>query len=102
VLPAQGDPARLDGMMVLMAMMSVMSMMIILNGLGMPTTGLNSNDNKTESICRLNKKSNHDSDSDYAADNDEPSKCHTIEIIFEIDRTRHYPVESTRIASSGL
>jgi hypothetical protein len=99
-LPTQGDPARPGGMMV--TTMAMMSVMIILNGPGMLTTGLNSNDNKTESICGLNKKSNHDSDNNYAADNDETSKNHPIEIIFEIDRTHHCPVESTRIASTGL
>jgi hypothetical protein len=76
-------------------------MMIVLNGLQMTTTGLNSNDNKTDSICSFNKKSNHDRDGNCAADNDETMKCYPIELVFEIGRTRHQPDESTRTASTG-
>jgi hypothetical protein len=65
--------------------MAMMSMTMILNGLEMTTTGLNSNDNKTEFICSFNKKSKHDSGNNCAADDDETSKCHQIELIFEID-----------------
>jgi hypothetical protein len=69
-----------------------------LTGLEMTTTGLNSNENKTEYSYSFNKKSNHDSDDNCAAD-DETSKCHpVVELIFDIGRTRHYFNESTRIA----
>jgi hypothetical protein len=45
-----------------------------LPGLKMTTTGLNSNDNKTDSTCSFNKKSNPDSDDNCAADDDEKTK----------------------------
>jgi hypothetical protein len=82
--------------------MAIVSMMIILTGLEMmTTTGLNSKDNKTESNCSFNKKSNHDGGSNCAVD-DETSKCHPIELIFDIDRMRHYSDESTRIAATRV
>jgi hypothetical protein len=68
---------------------------MILTGLKMTTTGLNSNDNKTESNCGFNNKSNHDSVNNCAADNSKTSKCHPIELIFEFNWTSHYPDESS-------
>jgi hypothetical protein len=98
-LPAVRDPARLE-MIVAMAMMSVM---MILIGLEMTTIGLNSNGNKTESNCSVNKKSNHDSDNNCEADDDETLKSHPIEPIFVIDRLRHYhDEESACITSTRL
>jgi hypothetical protein len=44
--------------------LAMMSMMIIMTGLEMTTTGLNSNDNKTEYNCGVNKKSNRNRDRD--------------------------------------
>jgi hypothetical protein len=54
----------------MIATMAMISMMIVLTGLEMTTTGLNSNENKTESNYSFNKKSNHDSDDNCAADDD--------------------------------
>jgi hypothetical protein len=51
-------------------------MMMVLNGLEMTTTGLINNDNKTDSNCSFNKKSNHDRGGNYAANNDETTKCY--------------------------
>ena len=63
--------------------------MMVLYGLEMTTTGLINSDNKTDSICSFSKKSNHDRGGNCGADNDETTTCYPIELIFEIDQTRH-------------
>jgi hypothetical protein len=83
--PTQREPSRLE---------MLVTMMMRLTGLKMTTTGLNSNDNKTESNYSFNKKSNRDSDNNCAADV-KTSKCHQTKLILEINRTRRYPGESS-------
>jgi hypothetical protein len=55
----------------MLVILTMKSMMIITTGLEMTTTGLNSNDNKTESNCSVKRKSNRDSDSDNNCEADD-------------------------------
>jgi hypothetical protein len=78
----------------------IVYMRIMMTGFKMTTTGLDSNGSKTESTCSFNMKSNYDSDKKYA--DDETSKCHPRELIFEVDRTRRYSDESTHSSKQFL
>jgi hypothetical protein len=75
---------------------------MILTGLKMTTTGLNSSDNKTASNCTFNKKSNHDGGNYCEADESRTSKCHPIKLICESNWTSPYYYKSIRIVSTGL